>query len=170
MPYDKITVSDITKKAGVARQTFYRNYASKDDIVMQYLEGIFSASLNMESVRDENNGSILVITLSFKRLIEHKQNTKKLLQNDTEFLIFAYTQKLEDYVIDFGKKKLRSPMERFVFRCMVKFHVGGSLRMITDWLKHDTPISAEKTGELLRQFTGTLEADADGIPSLVIKI
>jgi AcrR family transcriptional regulator len=25
-PYDKITVSDITEKAGIARQTFYRNY------------------------------------------------------------------------------------------------------------------------------------------------
>jgi AcrR family transcriptional regulator len=169
MPYDKISISAITKKAGVARQTFYRNYRSKDDIVLRYLESIFSTSLNMESIRDENNRNVLVITLPFKRLIEHKQKTKRLLQSDVESLVFAYTQKLEDYVINFGKSRMPG-MEKLLFRYMVKFQVGGSLRMIIDWLKHDTPIPVEKMGELMRRFIGTSDAEIGGIPSLMVMV
>lgn len=34
--YNNITISDITKKAGVSRVTYYRNFESKDDIIYQY--------------------------------------------------------------------------------------------------------------------------------------
>lgn len=169
MPYDKITVSDITEKAGVARQTFYRNYTSKDDVVLQYLESVFTNSLTMKITRDENNRNTLIITLSFKRLLEHKQKTINLLRNDTERLVFLYTQKWEDYVIDFGKNKV-SRMEQLIFRYMVKFQVGGSLRMIVDWMKHDMPIPPEKMGELLHQFIGTFRSGVGGIPALVVTI
>ena len=33
-PYGKITITDVTKKAGVSRMAFYRNYQSKDDILI----------------------------------------------------------------------------------------------------------------------------------------
>jgi hypothetical protein len=138
-------------------------------VVLQYLDTIFNNSLQIKNIRDENNRNVLLITLSFKNLIEHKQKTTKLLRSDTERLIFAYTQKWEDYVIDFGKNRV-SRMERLIFRYMVKFQVGGSLRMLIDWMKHDMPIPAEKMGGLLRQFIGASRTDIGGIPTLVVMV
>lgn len=37
MPFEEITVSDITRKAGVSRMAYYRNYESKIDILETYL-------------------------------------------------------------------------------------------------------------------------------------
>ena len=37
-PFSSITVSELTKKAGVSRMTYYRNYSSKEDIFEAYLE------------------------------------------------------------------------------------------------------------------------------------
>lgn len=37
-PYEKITISEITKKAGVSRMAYYRNYIDKDDILLSYIE------------------------------------------------------------------------------------------------------------------------------------
>ena len=37
MPYNKITITDICKKAGVSRNAFYRNYPKKDAIMRYYL-------------------------------------------------------------------------------------------------------------------------------------
>ena len=37
-PYEKITITEITKKAGVSRMAYYRNYESKDDILLKRLE------------------------------------------------------------------------------------------------------------------------------------
>lgn len=36
-PYSHISITEIARKAGLARQTFYRNYQDKDDILFDYL-------------------------------------------------------------------------------------------------------------------------------------
>lgn len=36
MPYEKISIKELTEKAGVGRVTFYRHFESKDDIIIQY--------------------------------------------------------------------------------------------------------------------------------------
>ncbi|HFI0326517.1 TPA: TetR/AcrR family transcriptional regulator [Streptococcus suis] len=41
--YDKITITDIAKRAGVTRISFYRNFDSKDSILKQTLERAYSA-------------------------------------------------------------------------------------------------------------------------------
>lgn len=40
-PYDEITITDITKKAGVSRMAYYRNYQSKDEILIRHLDLLF---------------------------------------------------------------------------------------------------------------------------------
>ncbi|MGI6168217.1 MAG: TetR/AcrR family transcriptional regulator [Christensenellales bacterium] len=39
--YEDINVSDLTRKAGVARQTFYNNYACIDDIIVEQVQKVF---------------------------------------------------------------------------------------------------------------------------------
>ena len=38
-PYKEITITDITKRAGVSRMAYYRNYETKDEILTKRLEG-----------------------------------------------------------------------------------------------------------------------------------
>ena len=38
--YDSITITDITRKAGVSRMAYYRNYTSKEDILNKYMEEV----------------------------------------------------------------------------------------------------------------------------------
>lgn len=37
-PFTDITVTDLTRKAGVSRTAYYRNYASKEDILSGYMQ------------------------------------------------------------------------------------------------------------------------------------
>lgn len=39
-PFSAITVSELTRKAGVSRMTYYRNYSSKEDIFSSFLNDI----------------------------------------------------------------------------------------------------------------------------------
>lgn len=44
-PYKEITITDITRKAGVSRMAYYRNYQDKDDILIHHLrEGMEEAT------------------------------------------------------------------------------------------------------------------------------
>lgn len=47
--FDKIKISDITRKAGVSRMTFYKYYSSKEDVVEDYLNEIVSGYINDNS-------------------------------------------------------------------------------------------------------------------------
>ena len=38
--YSSISITDITKKAGVSRMAYYRNYTSKEDILNKYMEEV----------------------------------------------------------------------------------------------------------------------------------
>ena len=42
-PLSAISVTEITKKAGVSRMAYYRNYTSKEEIFKTYLDDIFAA-------------------------------------------------------------------------------------------------------------------------------
>jgi len=40
-PFDEISISDITERAGLSRQTFYTNFIKKEDILKYLLNGLF---------------------------------------------------------------------------------------------------------------------------------
>lgn len=42
-PYEEITISQIAQKAGITRQTFYRHYRTKDDVISFYLDNMILA-------------------------------------------------------------------------------------------------------------------------------
>lgn len=52
-PYAEITVTDICKRAGVSRMAYYRNYASKDEILTRRLEDTLGRFEDM--LRDYGN-------------------------------------------------------------------------------------------------------------------
>ena len=39
--FEKITITDIVNKAGVVRMSFYRNYTSKEDVILKHLYEIY---------------------------------------------------------------------------------------------------------------------------------
>ncbi len=54
--YDKISITDITEKAGVSRMAYYRNFSSKDDILDHFMqqvgEKVHARILSCKSDRD----------------------------------------------------------------------------------------------------------------------
>ncbi len=52
-PYEDITITDITKKAGVSRMAYYRNYQKKDDILIDHLKKTLQKIESSISVRSD---------------------------------------------------------------------------------------------------------------------
>lgn len=46
-PYSKITITEITSTAQLARRTFYRNFDSKEDILDLYIQTLFGEYVNL---------------------------------------------------------------------------------------------------------------------------
>lgn len=55
-PYDKISITEIAKRAGVSRMSYYRNYSSKDEIITKFWEKKFAD--NLEKMLQKNNNRL----------------------------------------------------------------------------------------------------------------
>ena len=101
-PFSKITITDITKKAGVARLTFYRNFAKKEDILQYHFDNIFREYL---SSLDKN---ITDISTAIRQCLEfwaiHKEKAKILVDNNLQYLLYKPFRKYLNIVLARSKK------------------------------------------------------------------
>jgi AcrR family transcriptional regulator len=166
-PYNKITVSDITEKAGVARQTFYHHYKNKDDVIIQFLESHLSPKhIEDKNIQDENKDDTLIITLPLNQIIRYAAAIKKILMSGAEYLIFKYALKWEDYYIGLYSDKL-SGDEKIFLRYRIQFSSHGVNKILCDWIINDMPISIEKLKAWLCQF---LNHPNSTIPTIILSI
>jgi hypothetical protein len=170
-PYDKITVSDIVEKAGIARQTFYRNYKDKHDVIVEYFSNIFmSELLSIENISDNKKHNNIVLTFNIKYMTKHQANLVKMLTIVGIEKLFA--DRFNDwlnYLTKQNKVKL-TKNERFVYRYKIFYQIIGILMMIMDWFKNGMPIPVSDLVNLLNYFTVDTKQLYENVPNIKIKI
>ncbi|MDR3337506.1 MAG: TetR/AcrR family transcriptional regulator [Treponema sp.] len=165
--YSKINVSDICKKAGIARPTFYRNYKEKDDILFDCFLTMFKMSVLKAG---ENQQNAIVLTISLTYMIKNFDILKKLSLNmDIEKRFSPLATVFPESLIEEFKSSL-TPDEYLICRYMVYYQIIGSLWIISDWLKNDMPIPIENLVEILNRLTIPKEVQYPNIPNVVICI
>ncbi|WP_294188764.1 TetR/AcrR family transcriptional regulator [uncultured Clostridium sp.] len=110
--YKDITITDITKRAGVNRVTFYRNFNSKEDVIKIYLEKSFKEwGKQWEESGDSNiqhqifryfDEQRRVIALLYKSGLQHFLAENILIAcgyKKEEENVIAYTKSLFAYAI-----------------------------------------------------------------------
>ena len=144
---DKMTVTDIVKHSGMTRQTFYRYFKDKYDLVNWYFE-----KLADKSFRQIGNSSTLREGLIKKFTF---------LLNDKIFFMQAFQSKdynnVENYdyqcILDFYshiiQKKIGEIPEDIMF--LLKMYCHGSITMTVEWAVHGMKESPEVLAELLIQ-------------------
>jgi AcrR family transcriptional regulator len=170
MPYNKITVSDISEKAGIARTTFYHNYDDKEDVLFEYLTNTINAeSLNIEKNKKDDNNTI-VLMFDHKYMITHKKNIKKILSIvEIENRIFREVQKLPMSLIRQYKEKF-SAEEYLICRYKLCYQITGSLRVFFDWFINDMPLSVEKIVSMLNTTNIPKSIQYRNFPNIVVRL
>jgi AcrR family transcriptional regulator len=170
-PYNKISVSDMTEKAGIARPTFYRNYNDKDDVIFEYLMSSFGTELlNIEKNHKDEKQNAIVLIFDYKFMIKHQKNLKKILAvADIENRIFRELQKYPVSFIKHFKSKLTTH-EYLVCRYKLCYQITGSLRVLFDWFINDMPMPIQNIVEMLNAMNIPKTVQYRNIPSIVVKI
>lgn len=127
-PYDSITISQITQRAAVARQTFYRHYQDKDAVILDYLMNIF-----LENTRNVRNTSGNYVDL-LNTFYEHRHTLLKLSHAGLINLLMNLTEPVCDYLDSLLLEK-NIIFEPKSFECyLMKFEVGGLLAFLVSWI------------------------------------
>ncbi|MBM6842010.1 TetR/AcrR family transcriptional regulator C-terminal domain-containing protein [[Clostridium] spiroforme] len=142
---DKITVTDIVKRSGMTRQTFYRNFQDKYDLVNWYFE-----KLADKSFRQIGNSSTLREGLIKKF---------SFLLNDQVFFMQAFRSKdynnVENYdyqcILDFYSSIIEKKIGKIPHEIMflLKMYCHGSITMTVEWAVGGMKESPEEMADLL---------------------
>lgn len=145
-PLDKITVGDIAAYSGMTRQTFYRNFKDKYDLVNWYFEKLAQKSFKQMGV----SCTLLEgLTKKFNFIKEEKCFfTQAFSSKDYNSLVaYDYDSILEFYT-DIIKNKTQLPLEKDT-TFLLQMYCRGSIYMTVEWVRKDMPISAEEIARLL---------------------
>jgi AcrR family transcriptional regulator len=142
--FRKISIEDITKKAGVARPTFYRNFDSKEDVLIDQGRKIYERlMIDLESSMDEGN----VTYNSIKKIIiifdEYSELFEVLINNNLEYLIF---QSFDVEISNLLKKILGVDKED---KYKSKFFEGALFSIAIEWIKNAKKESVETMTEII---------------------
>ena len=130
-PVDSITVTNIAEKCGVTRQTFYRNFLDKYDLINWYFGKLLERSF-------EHMGSGRTIAEGLERKFEYirkervffaaafrADGTNSLKEHDFEAIM--------DFYMDVIEKKTGAPPPDDI-RFLLELYCRGSVAMTVKWV------------------------------------
>ncbi len=126
-PIEKITITELVKRSGVSRTAFYRNYSSKEDIIIEMEEQICQAISESLSSPDYQNNLRQWFLDCFQTVKD----------NASLFQLFLQTTIAQETL-----KALNSILESFHQPHTIKEHYqllaieGAFSSILTDWFKN----------------------------------
>lgn len=144
---DEITIGELTRTAGVSRQTFYSNFDSKQSILLNRIIGLFDRSrVNFETlITRDDLGREEVVELGLKHLLEECQKERILMR--AAFTGQAGIQCLSLLKNLLGKVIADRILHQFNYNFDDKqldlisdFYAGALIGTIQGWLLDDTGV------------------------------
>lgn len=137
--FEKISITEITKYAGVSRTAFYRNYESKEALVediCQSLRSELKASVSGERYRTDRKEWYVIFFKTIK-------------ENSDYFRIYldAHLQFGNMFVLESAFPSA-TPTQRY----RNSANEGAFLRVLTDWFRGGMEESPEEMGEICEQI------------------
>lgn len=85
--YENISITEIVKKAGASRVSFYRNFNSKEDIVAKWIDKVTDEFLNRSNISFKNNTNKEYFMKLFTHLNEHKERGLLICKAGLDYLL-----------------------------------------------------------------------------------
>lgn len=142
-PLDKISVTELTQRAGVSRMAYYRNYASINAILQDLCNQFF--------VRILTKGEEFIINNQWYNFWQHLFNFLYDNQNDVKIMLGSQQQ--STYILAYLNAAFSDndpdPKARYIARGMI----GLAFNVMTEWVQNDFDMPPQELANLCMTFT-----------------
>lgn len=144
--FNDISITEITKKAGVSRMAYYRNYNYKEDILAECLDQIFEEYLK-EVVKYEKGDKYQQALLFFSHYRKHQELVKNLIKSNLTHLILESYDKSLCYLFRnvFSMDDYYEEHEDYI----IEYNSGGLYKILIAWIKKGMKESDEEMAKIL---------------------
>lgn len=133
--FTEITVSELTKIAGISRMTFYRHYQNIVDVLTVGMDDVLTAFNATMDFTQLNEATYILQMIQF--FDAHRTFVKILLQaHQQELLRQNITRVIAELSAD---KVLLTNFTDYEKGYYAEYHAAGLMSVIVDWIEHDRP-------------------------------
>mgnify|MGYP003301325036 CR=1 FL=1 len=140
-PYDSISITDITSLAGVSRMAYYRNYSSKEEILLRHLEDEEKKIIESSTGAEDTTIKDIIFCVS------------DFIQNNSSVIKAVYSAGLTHRLTDMLNKRIYSyfPVsnQTTVGKYAVRFYVGAILSVYRYWIDNGMEEPADTVSEII---------------------
>lgn len=140
MSYNKLTVMEVVKRAGVSRMAFYRNFESIEDVLKQYYNPKFDAFF--EKIKEKNEDEEAAILAEFFSVM--KNDLIKSIEHDYDSIFFDILGQQTELFIQ--------PKNRLEYY-QTKYITSGTFAVWKAWLTEEDDTSLAEMSDLLGHLT-----------------
>lgn len=140
--YGKINVTDITRKAGVGRATFYRYFKRKEDVITYYFEhNTKKFSYEQRIYPRCKEDYVKIVTNILKMFKENKEPFKLIRKARLEYMYLDYLNKnfTAMFLSDHPDKDEYTPY----------LYAGMLFNLSMAWLDNDCPDSVDALAQII---------------------
>ncbi len=149
--FSELTITEITKVAGVSRAAFYRNYEKKEDIIIFFLRDLFQ-NLLVQLQALENKSKLNRIKQFFLYFKEYGDFINILV---TAELSHIFYEQFCIYVTGFFESEtVKFNNSHFYERYFSQFIASGLFRVLLEWVKDGAVDSIEDMTQFMFEVTG----------------
>lgn len=147
--FKEISITEITKKAGVSRMAFYRNYEIKEDIITTYIDELFQEYLN-RLISSNTIDTYENLRLYFSYFRKHQQLIFNLItSNMMNMLLEKCIEFFYALSQDFACHPSYSTEKRKIW---IEFIAGGLFNILIEWAKSGMKQSDEYMAKIVSDF------------------
>jgi AcrR family transcriptional regulator len=154
--YAAVTVQDVIDRANVGRSTFYAHFQDKESLFLSEFEALqkqFEDHLTRMPMNDASPWGLSL--MMFQHAQSQRQLYKALAGKEAGSVVLEYLQKfLAAVLLDHLRPQLsRRKNPQIPPEILTHYLVSTFIALLTWWLDHDLPYSAERMNDMFRQLT-----------------
>lgn len=148
--FKKITITEIADSAKLNRRTFYRNFKTKDAIIMYHLD--YLNELYVESLKEVEELSMSNITRVFFEFWFKQITFLELLEkNDLLYFLLDHLNKRLPYIYKLFKGHRKEYSNDDELQYALAYSVGGYWNTLKLWLKNGVNKTPQELAELIKK-------------------
>lgn len=147
--FQEISITDITKKAGVSRMAFYRNYDIKEDIITYYIDELLQ-EYTKEILSKEKIDNNEDVRLYFSYFRKHEELISNLINSNLINIILKKCIELFHVISqDIAcNKSFSTEKQKF----WIDYVAGGLYNILIEWAKGGMKQSDEYMADIVSEF------------------
>lgn len=140
--FNEISVTDIVKKAGVGRATFYRYFKRKEDIIVHYFDRIQKEYSSVQHYYPRCKEDYIMVVRNIMNMFkEHKEPMKLIKKARLEYLYLDYLNKNFENLFSFDYPNLN--------KYTPYIYAGMLFNLSMQWLNNDCTEDANNLSEVI---------------------